>query len=165
MSTFEEEAVPEPEELLDSSRLAAAWELARERAAEPAGSSGAEGEAGAAEAEPAEAPVAWEPPASASASTSASAASAASSSATPVIPPALPVAVAYRLFLDELRRLRSTSPELAAQAKKVLVVPLKKLSAALDPLDGAAAEKLLDGLEDLLQSLLATAEWPTAGEE
>jgi hypothetical protein len=152
MSTSEEEPVPELEELLDSSRLAAAWQVALARAAEPVVTGRAVEAEAAEQAVPAEPPP--EPP------------------APPAIPPPLPVAVAYGVLLDELARTFAAAGFTEAE-ERALAVPRAQLAAALDPidgpldgpLDGAAAEQALDELEDLLQSLMAPAGWPTVGED
>jgi len=151
MSVVDEPPVLELDELLDSSRLAAAWQAARERAEQPAVTGVAveaalvEGSAPAEISAPAdETPVAAAP-------------------AIPAIPPPLPVAIAYRVLLDELAR-TAAAAGLGEVEERGLAVPEAKLAAALDPLDAGAAEQALDELEDLLQSLLAPR-WPTAGEE
>jgi len=153
MSVVDEPPVLELDELLDSSRLAAAWQAARERAEQPAVTGGAVEAASVEVSAPAEisAPAEETPVASAA------------SPAIPAIPPPLPVAIAYRVLLDELAR-TAAAAGLGEAEERGLAVPEAKLAAALDPLDAGAAEQALDELEDLLQSLLAPR-WPTAGEE
>ena len=79
--------------------------------------------------------------------------------------PALTVPLAHRQLLDELEQTIRACPALGAPARHVLTVPLAQLADALAPLEAAAAEAALDALEDLLQSLLATAGWPTHEED
>jgi hypothetical protein len=148
MSTFDDDPGLELEELLDPTRLAAAWEVARERAAEEA--------AGAADA-------AEEPDVSAPAPAPAEEPDAAA--LVPILPAPLPLAVAYRQLLDELDRTLAAAPGLAARAHRVLAVPLAQLAAAIDPPDRGAAEAAIDDLEDLLQAVLSDAGWPAIGEE
>ena len=148
MSTFDDDPSLELEELLDPTRLAAAWEVARERAAEEAA-----GAADAAEEADASAPAparAEEPDTTA---------------VIPAVPAPLPLAVAYRQLLDELDRTLAAAPGIAAKAHRVLAVPLAQLAAAIDPPDRGAAEAAIDDLEDLLQAVLSDAGWPAFGEE
>lgn len=137
MSTFDDDPGLELEALLDPTRLAAAWEVARERAAEA--------DAAAPEPAPTEEPDA--------------------SLLVPAVPAPLPLAVAYRQLLDELDRTLAAAPGLAARAHRVLAVPLAQLAAAIDPPDRGAAEAAIDDLEDLLQAVLSEAGWPAIGEE
>lgn len=152
MSNVDDDPGLELEELLDPTRLAAAWEVARERAAEAAAGAGV-GAPGAAEEPDAAAPEpapTEEPDASL---------------LVPAVPAPLPPAVAYRQLLDELDRTLAAAPGLAARAHRVLAVPLAQLAAAIDPPDRGAAEAAIDDLEDLLQAVLSEAGWPAIGEE
>jgi hypothetical protein len=158
MSDGGSESILELDALLDPARLAAAWQQAVERApvtatavVPPAPGAIAVGADGAGTGDPDDA---------------AGAAQAASAAARP----ALPVALAHRQLLEELertKRLLAASPKVAAE--RVLSAPLAQLAAVVGatgaPLDLAAAEAVLDELEDVLQALLSAARWPASGEE
>jgi hypothetical protein len=124
--------------LLDPVRLAAAWQIARDRPAtahetdEVAGD-GDDGDAFAAEATDPGEPAREAP---------------------------LPVALAHQQFLDEIEHTLAAVPAIAAKARRVLAAPLAQLARAIDPVDLAAAEVVLDQLEDLWQALLSDAGWP-----
>ncbi len=147
----ETDPILELDALLDPARLAAAWQIARDRppAAEDRGSDAPEPEADALEIDALEidAPGADVP------------AHRASDEGEPARAAPLPVAVAHRQLLDELERTLA-APGLAAGARRVLSVPLAQLAAAIDPVDLAAAEVAIDQLEDVLQALLSEARWP-----
>ncbi|HWU88535.1 MAG TPA: hypothetical protein VN253_14735, partial [Kofleriaceae bacterium] len=83
----------------------------------------------------------------------------------PAAAPPLPVAVAHRALLDEIERTLAAARGVSAAARRGLGARLDQLAAVLDPLDAAAAEVVLDELEDLLQALLSAAGWPASGEE
>jgi len=155
MSDLEAEPVLELDALLDSGRLATAWQVAHDRApirtpaaVEPGEpepfEDGAEGDD-----DTAEIPAMVEAPAVAP--------------GLPVAGP--PVAVTHRALLDELDRVLAGSPGLAAKARRVLAAPLAQLAQVIDPLDAGAAEAVLDDLEDVFQALLSAAGWPGRGEE
>jgi hypothetical protein len=72
----------------------------------------------------------------------------------------LPVALAHQQFLDEIEHTLAAVPAIAAKARRVLAAPLAQLAQAIDPVDLAAAEIVLDQLEDLWQALLSDAGWP-----
>jgi hypothetical protein len=126
--------------LLDPVRLAAAWQIARERPAvaseaheDDEVSEGDDADAFAAEATDAGAPARAAP---------------------------LPVALAHQQLLDEIEHTLAAVPAIAAKARSVLAVPLAQLAKAIDPIELAAAEVALDQLEDLWQALLSDAGWP-----
>jgi hypothetical protein len=165
MSAADADPVLELDALLDSARLATAWELAHQRAAtaqETAAQEAAAQEAAAQEAAAQEAELGPD-----GATGAAEGASAPESALAPAAPPPLPLALAHRRLFDELERTQAASPRFAATAGRVLAVPLAQLTDAIaaDKLDAGAAEAMLDDLEDLLQALLAAAGWPAGGEE
>jgi hypothetical protein len=140
--------------LLDPARLAAAWQVARDRPLAAAAAAaapvpepravwtGASGDAGTVDPDDA----AHEP--------------APAGESEPARAAPLAVALAHRQFLDEIERSLAASPGLAARARRVLTVPLAQLARAIDPVDLAATEVALDLLEDVLQALLSEAGWP-----
>jgi hypothetical protein len=149
--------------LLDPARLAAAWQVARDRSpaaaaagatAEDRGSNGPGPEIDAPEADApeADAPEADAPEADAPGHH-------ASDEGVPARPAPLPVAVAHRQLLDELEHTLA-APGLTASARRILSAPLAQLAQATEPLDLAAAETALDQLEDVLAALLSEAGWP-----
>lgn len=185
MSTFESDTILELDEMLDPTRLAAAWQVAHERTPVAAARTAT---ATSDAVDPSAPAGAASPDDTTGAVFSASAASAASAAG--ARPAALPVALAHRQFLDELERTLAASPGLAANAHRVLAVPLARLAALIDPTEevsappgnvaagppgaatpgieppgAGAADAVLDELEDLLQALLSAAGWPASGEE
>lgn len=137
----ESDPILDLEALLDPARLAAAWQVARERppaavAEAPDAGPGSDDPAAEVEAPEVE----------------------------PARPAPLPVALAHRQLLDEIERTLAASPGLAAKARRVLSTPLAQLAQGIDPVDLAAAEAALDQLEDVLQALLSEAGWPESPE-
>lgn len=142
----ESDPILELEALLDPARLAAAWQVARERppaAVAEASDAGPGSDDPAAEIEAPEVNAVEVEPAR---------------------PAPLPVALAHRQLLDEIERTLAASPGLAAKARRVLSTPLAQLAQGIDPVDLAAAEAALDQLEDVLQALLSEAGWPESPE-
>jgi hypothetical protein len=159
MNDLEAEPAFELDALLDSGRLAAAWQISHDRAPirtaaaeirEPGERDGADPDRADDTAEmPAVAGPEPEPIV-----------------AQPALPvAALPMAVAHRALLDELERVIAGSPGFAAKARRVLAAPLAQLAQVIDPLDAGAAEAVLDDLEDVFQALLSATGWPGRGEE
>ncbi len=174
----ETDPILELDALLDPARLAAAWQIARERplAAEDRGLDGPGPEADALgidapgidapeiDAPEIDAPEIDAPEIDASgidASDAGASGRHASDESEPARAAPPPVAVAHRQLLDELERTLA-APGLAAGARRVLSVPLAQLAAAIDPVDLAAAEAAIDQLEDVLQALLSEARWPAS---
>jgi len=165
MST-ESDPVLELADLLDSARLAAAWQRARDRAPTGRAASVAADDSTARAGPPIGGPD--------DGRQAASAESLEPVGATRTAP--LSVARAHRELLDEIERMLAVSPGLAAHARGVLRVPLAQLAAAIERLaaplgsaadaafDVAAVDHMLDDLEDVLQALLSAAGWP-AGQE
>jgi len=156
MSGGGSDSILELDALLDPARLAAAWQGAGERAPATAP----------AVVTPAPGAVAADGAGTGDPDDAAGAAQAVSAAARP----ALPVALAHRQLLEELertKRLLAASPRVSAE--RVLSAPLAQLAAVVGatgaPLDLAAAEAVLDELEDVLQALLSAARWPASGEE
>lgn len=149
----ETDPILELDALLDPTRLAAAWQVARDRPASVA-------EVGdAADAVPVTIDDAAEVTAA-----SAAAPDAAVEDGEPALPAALPVAVAHRQLLDEIERTLAAAPGLADRARRILAVPLAQLAQKLDPIDLVAAEAALDQLEDMFQAVLSEAGWPVSPE-
>lgn len=161
----ESDPILELDALLDPARLAAAWQVARDRPASVAEVADVPDVADDADAVPvsrdrAAEVTATEVMAAEVTAADAVAADAAVEAGEPALPTALPVALAHRQLLDEIERTLAAAPGLADRARRVLAVPLAQLAQKLDPIDLAAAESVLDQLEDVSQALLSEAGWP-----
>ncbi len=137
----------ELEALLDPARLAAAWQIARERPATVRDVDEVDDAVGAFDEGSEEA-------------SSETFAAEATDPGEPARDAPLPLGVAHHQLLDEIEHTLAAVPAIAAKARRVLVTPLAQLVQALEPIDRAAAELALDQLEDLWQALLADAGWP-----
>lgn len=135
MSLVDAKPILELDELLDSSRLAAAWQVAHERTAPTAApavtaaSRAASSGGGAVGGDAAVGALGGD--LEVTALDEPTARSAGAAAATPAVPPPLPVPEAYRNLLDEIDRTLAAAPAVADHARPTLEPVLTRLAAAL----------------------------------